>query len=84
VACPHFKPEDLFKGSNTESLNLRRSCHALIFIYLLQHPDQDFNLLEKLIHNAPQEIKSCSNTYFDLLALILEKTIELEPESEKS
>lgn len=71
VANPAFQPEQLFKGCNTDSLNLRRTCHALIYIYLLQHPDQDFLLLEKLIQNAPQEIKSASNTYFDLVSLVL-------------
>lgn len=81
VSSSSFQPEHLFKGSNTDSLNLRRTCHALVFIHLLQHPDQDFALLEKLIQNAPQEIKCASNTYFDLLALILEKTIDLEGES---
>ena len=45
VVYPNFKPSDLFKGSNSESLNIRRSCHSLIYIYYLQNPEQKFSII---------------------------------------
>ena len=78
VVYPNFKPEDLFKGSCSESLSIRRSCHSLIYIYYLQNPAQKFVLLEKLLATAPTEIKPVSNTYYDLFAILLDKLIEEE------
>ena len=76
VVYPDFKPEKLFKGSNSESLNIRRSCHCLIYIYYLQNPAQKFTLLEQLIKQAPAKLEAISNTYYDLVAIILDKVIE--------
>ena len=84
VVYPNFNPEDLFKGCNSESLNLRRSCHSLIYIYYLQNPNQKFTLLQKVIEKAPADIKPVSNTYFDLVNILLNKILESESNNPES
>jgi tRNA1(Val) A37 N6-methylase TrmN6 len=77
VVYPDFRAEDLFKGCNSDSLNIRRSCHSLIYIYFLQNPNKKFALLEQLIYSSPVDMKPVSNTFFDLVSILIEKTIEL-------
>lgn len=45
VVNPNFRPEELFAGCNSDSLNIRRSSHGLIYIYFLQHKDEAFSLV---------------------------------------
>jgi hypothetical protein len=78
----NFDPEHVFNCANSGSLNLRRSSHALVYLHLLEHPEQAFNLVDKLVRGIPSDVKYGSNTYFELLKSVLEKVIEIVPDNE--
>jgi hypothetical protein len=40
-----FQPEHILNCANSGSLNIRRSSHALVYFYLLEHPSEAFSLL---------------------------------------
>lgn len=79
-----FSPEHIINCANSGSLNIRRSSHALVYLYLLEHPNEAFDLLQKIVEGIPSDIKFASNTYFELMRCILEKSVELVPDNQHS
>lgn len=76
---PDFDPTCLLSGVKCDSLNLRKTCQNIFYIYLWHHKHNTQTLFEAILENVPKESKTIFSNYASLLTKVLELLIDLLP-----